>query len=171
MDEHRRIFLAATGRLTALSAAALTSASTNAFAQNRNRVAARESGNAYPFSLGVASGSPLPDAVVIWTRILHDPLNAAAMPVIAFSVRWEMAEDDNFRRIVAKGTAGAAPELAHSVHVDVTGLQPDRWYWYRFMLGDAVSPTGRTRTAPAAGSMPKQLKLAVASCQHWEFGT
>ena len=169
MDEHRRIFLATASRLSALSAAALSSASGNVLAQNR--VAARESGNAYPFSLGVASGSPLPDAVIIWTRILHDPLNAAAMPAIAFSVRWEMAEDDNFRRIVAKGTASAAPELAHSVHVDVTGLQPDRWYWYRFMLGDATSPAGRTRTAPTAGSMPKQLKLAVASCQHWEFGT
>jgi alkaline phosphatase D len=58
-----------------------------------------------------------------------------------------MAEDEQFRRIVAK-VLPAPPELAHSVHVDVTGLQPDRWYWYRFMLGDAVSPVGRTRTAP-----------------------
>ncbi|MHA4868349.1 alkaline phosphatase D family protein [Duganella sp. PWIR1] len=170
MDQDRRIFLATTGRLTALGAAtALTSASTAALAQNR--VAAREGGNAYPFSLGVASGSPLPDAVIIWTRILFDPLNAAAMPALAFSVRWEMAEDEQFRRIVAKGTASAAPELAHSVHVDVTGLQAERWYWYRFMLGDAVSPIGRTRTAPAAAAMPKALKLAVASCQHWEFGS
>lgn len=167
MDQHRRIFLHTASRLGAL--AALSSASNISAAQNR--AAARDSRNAYPFSLGVASGSPLPDAVIIWTRILHDPLNAAATPAIAFSVRWEMAEDENFRRIAAKGTASASPELAHSVHVDVTGLQPGRWYWYRFMLGDAVSPTGRTRTAPAAGSMPQQLKLAVASCQHWEFGT
>jgi alkaline phosphatase D len=65
----------------------------------------------------------------------------------------------------------ALPELAHSVHVDVTGLAPDRWYWYRFMLGDAVSPVGRTRTAPAPGTMPALLKLAVASCQHWEYGS
>jgi alkaline phosphatase D len=163
MDEHRRIFLSTASRLAAL--AALTSASTNTSA------AAREGGGAYPFSLGVASGSPLPNAVVIWTRILYDPLNAAAMPPLAFSVRWEMAEDERFSRIVAKGTAGAAPELAHSVHVDVGGLRPARWYWYRFMLGDAVSPVGRTRTAPAANAMPASLKLAVASCQHWEFGT
>jgi len=168
MDDQRRIFLATASRLSALSAAA---ALTSASAQQQNRVAARESGKAYPFSLGVASGSPLPDAIVIWTRILHDPLNAAAMPPLAFNVRWEMAEDEQFRRIVAKGAAAAAPELAHSVHVDVTGLQAGRWYWYRFMLGDAVSPTGRTRTAPAAGTMPSTLKLAVASCQHWEFGT
>ena len=168
MDGQRRIFLATAGRLAALSSA---SSINTAIAQNQNRVAAREGGNAYPFSLGVASGSPLPDAVIIWTRILHDPLNAAAMPALAFSVRWEMAEDEHFHRIVAKGAANAPPELAHSVHVDVTGLQADRWYWYRFMLGDAISPTGRTRTVPAAGAMPSTLKLAVASCQHWEFGT
>ncbi|TFW26638.1 alkaline phosphatase D family protein [Duganella callida] len=167
MDEQRRIFLATAGRIGAL--AALSSASTTSPAQSR--AAVREGGGAYPFSLGVASGSPLPDAVVIWTRILYDPLAAAAMPRLAYSVRWEMAEDEGFRRIVAKGTASASPALAHSVHVDVTGLRPDRWYWYRFMLGDAVSPVGRTRTAPDAGAMPQALKLAVASCQHWEFGT
>jgi alkaline phosphatase D len=82
-----------------------------------------------------------------------------------------MAEDVAFRRIVAKGTASATPALAHSVHVDATGLLPGRWYWYRFMLDDAVSPVGRTRTAPAADSMPAALKVAVASCQHWEFGS
>jgi alkaline phosphatase D len=124
----------------------------------------------YPFSLGVASGSPLPDSVVLWTRILHDPLNAAATPQVAFKVRWEMAEDENFRRIAAQGSAAAMPALAHSLHIDVKGLKPGRWYWYRFMLDDAVSPVGRTRTAPASREMPAALKLAVASCQHWEFG-
>lgn len=132
---------------------------------------ARPPGTAYPFSLGVASGSPLPDSVVLWTRILNDPLNAAATPAVAFAVRWEVAHDQAFTRIVAKGTASALPALAHSVHVDVRGLEPARWYWYRFMLGDAVSPAGRTRTAPKADSMPAALKLAVASCQHWEFGS
>src|SRR3954467_1595921 len=127
MDEQRRIFLATAARLGALSA--LASASGIALAQ--------KAGVVYPFSLGVASGSPLPDAVVIWTRILHDPFNAAVMPPLAYSVRWEMAEDERFSRIAAKGTASAAPELGHSVHVDVAGLKPDRWYWYRFMLGDA----------------------------------
>src|SRR5450830_1488858 len=126
---------------------------------------------AYPFSLGVASGSPLPDSVILWTRILADPLNAAATSPVVLSVRWEVAEDEAFRRIAAKGSATALPALAHSVHVDVKGLQPGRWYWYRFMLGEAVSPVGRTRTAPAAGAMPSTLKLAVASCQHWEFGS
>jgi alkaline phosphatase D len=161
MDERRRILLRGAAGL-GLAGLGLVSVD-NAFA--------RETANAaYPFSLGVASGSPLPDAVVIWTRILPDPLNAAAVPPVAMAVRWEMAEDEAFRRIAARGTATATPALAHSVHVDVTGLRPGRWYWYRFMLGDAISPVGRTRTAPAPDSLPGALKLAVGSCQHWEFG-
>jgi alkaline phosphatase D len=124
----------------------------------------------YPFTLGVASGAPLPDSVVLWTRILFDPLDARSTPPVAFAVRWEIAEDEGFRRIAARGTATASPAMAHSVHVDVKGLRPDRWYWYRFMLGDAASPVARTRTAPAPDTLPRSLKLAVASCQHWEFG-
>lgn len=164
MDEQRRIFLLSGTRIALLASAgaSLSGASFGAPGQ--------DGAGAYPFSLGVASGSPLPDAVVIWTRILYDPLNAAAMPAVAFAVRWEVAEDQAFRQLVAKGTASATPALAHSVHVDVTGLTPGRWYWYRFILGDAVSAAGRTRTAPAPSSMPAALKLAVASCQHWEFG-
>jgi alkaline phosphatase D len=131
---------------------------------------ARAPAGAYPFSLGVASGSPLPNAVVIWTRILANPLDAGATPPVALPLRWEVAHDEAFTRIAAKGVANALPALAHSVHVDVSGLEPDRWYWYRFMLGDAVSPIGRTRTAPAPDALPAMLKLAVASCQHWEFG-
>ena len=135
------------------------------------RGAAADSGNTYPFTLGVASGSPLPDAVVIWTRILYDPLDAGAMPPLALAVRWEMAHDAAFTQLAAHGVASATPALAHSVHVDVTGLAPGRWYWYRFMLGDAVSPVGRTRTAPAPDSRPESLKMVLASCQHWEFGS
>jgi alkaline phosphatase D len=158
MDRQRRIFLLNAAQLAALAAA--------------GGVACARAGNsAYPFSLGVASGSPLSDSVILWTRILADPLNAAATAPVALSVRWEVAEDEGFRRIAAKGAAPAVPSLAHSVHVDVTGLAPGRWYWYRFMLGDAVSPVGRTRTAPAPDAMPALLKLAVASCQHWEFGS
>jgi alkaline phosphatase D len=158
MDQQRRIFLFNAAQLAALAAAApLAGAAPN--------------NAAYPFSLGVASGSPLPNAVILWTRILADPLNAAATAPVALSVRWEVAEDELFRKIAAKGVASAVPALAHSVHVDATGLAPGRWYWYRFMLGDAVSPVGRTRTAPAPDAQPARLKLAVASCQHWEFGS
>jgi alkaline phosphatase D len=127
-------------------------------------------GSSYPFSLGVASGAPLPTSVVLWTRLLSDPGSAHAFSTQAVAVRWEVAEDEQFRHIAAKGNATAVPELAHSVHVDATGLRPNRWYWYRFMLGDAVSPVARTRTAPAADTMPATLRFAFASCQHWEFG-
>jgi alkaline phosphatase D len=155
----RRLFLLNAARL---SAAAASSSLVHAAPSNAA---------GYPFSLGVASGAPLPDSVILWTRILPDPLAAAPLPPLAFTLRWEVAHEEAFRTIVAKGSVVVAPELAHSVRVDVKGLQPARWYWYRFMLGDAVSPAGRTRTAPAAGSMPDLLKLAVASCQHWDFGS
>ena len=159
MEGARRLFLLQGARWSAaLSAASLATPASSA-------------GASYPFSLGVASGAPLPDSVILWTRILANPLDASGTPPVALAVRWEVAEDQAFRRIAAKGSATAVPELAHSVHVDVQGLLPARWYWYRFMLGDAVSPAGRTRTAPAPDALPAMLKLAVASCQHWEFGS
>jgi len=160
MQDGRRLLLQSAARVAALAV----------LAPHLPAQARSATNGAYPFSLGVASGAPLPDSVILWTRLLPDPLNAASMPPIAQQVRWEVARDEAFSSIAAKGTAVAAPALAHSVNVDVRGLQPDRWYWYRFMLGDAVSPVGRTRTAPPPGSMPAALKLAVASCQHWEFG-
>jgi alkaline phosphatase D len=155
----RRLFL-----LNAARVAAAASASSIVRAAPSNAAG-------YPFSLGVASGAPLPDSVILWTRILPDPLNAASSPQVAVPLRWEVAHDEAFRHIVVKGGAVATPELAHSVRVNVTGLQAARWYFYRFFYGDAVSPVGRTRTAPAADSLPGMLKLAVASCQHWEFGS
>jgi len=159
MHNDRRIFLASSARLLALAA---LSAAFPSHAANRIRE--------YPFSLGIASGSPRPTSVVLWTRILPDPLDARSAGTLPLAVHWEMAEDEAFKRIAAKGNVTALPELAHSVHVDVGGLRSDRWYWYRFMLGDAVSPVGRTRTAPAADAMPASLRFAFASCQHWEFG-
>jgi alkaline phosphatase D len=154
--EGRRAFLLDAARLAALAGASSACAAAP---------------QAYPFSLGVASGSPLPDSVILWTRILANPLDATSAQPIALPVRWEVAADEAFRQVVASGSAVAAPELAHSVHVDVRGLAPARWYWYRFMLGSAISPVGRTRTAPAAGATPGTLRLAVASCQHWQFGS
>lgn len=159
MHRERRRFLAQWMRIAALAAAGAGS--------SRPPLARASS---YPFRLGVASGSPRPTAVVLWTRLLATPLDPAPFSPAPVAVRWEMAEDEAFRRIAAKGRAPALPELAHSVHVDVGGLQPDRWYWYRFMAGDAVSPIGRTRTAPAVEAQPKSLRFAFASCQHWEFG-
>ena len=86
------------------------------------------------------------------------------------TVRWEVAHDEQFRRIAQSGQAQAQAGLAHSVHVEVTGLEPDRWYFYRFMTGDWESATGRTRTFPAPDAMVQKLRLAYASCQRWEHG-
>lgn len=122
------------------------------------------------FSLGVASGEPLPDGVVIWTRLARDPLNGGGMPGQPIEVRWEVAADETMRRIVRSGTALARPGMAHAVHVEVRGLRPHRWYWYRFhALGESSAP-GRTRTAPLAGSALDRFRFAVASCQNYEHG-
>ena len=120
-----------------------------------------------PFALGVASGDPTPDGMVIWTRLLFSEPGHA---LTAHTVHWEVAHDERFARIVQKGEATALPALGHSVHVELRGLAPDRWYHYRFMLGSAASTTARTRTAPAPGDMPASLRVAFASCQRWEHG-
>lgn len=122
------------------------------------------------FSLGVASGDPLPEAVVIWTRLAPQPLDGGGMPDRPVRVRWEVAEDERFHRVVQRGVALAHPLLGHSVHVDVQGLRPDSVYHYRFRAGDEISPVGRTRTAPAPHSRPRLLRFAFASCQDYQAG-
>lgn len=124
-----------------------------------------------PFALGVASGSPRHDSVVLWTRLVQlQAADTAAWGSSPIAVRWEVAHDEGFQRMVQTGSVNAVPELAHSVHVDVQGLEPDRWYFYRFQVGTAVSTSGRTRTFPAPGAAAQKLRLAYASCQHWEHG-
>jgi alkaline phosphatase D len=120
-----------------------------------------------PFALGVASGDPTPDGVVLWTRLQPSAPGSAPTPL---TVHWELAHDAGFRQIVQRGQTQARPEWGHSVHVELQGLAPDRWYHYRFHCGDATSATGRTRTAPAADALPARLRLAFASCQRWEHG-
>ncbi len=88
----------------------------------------------------------------------------------AIEVEWRVAEDEAMKKVVKRGRTRAVPSLAHSVHVEVEGLRPDRWYWYQFRAGGEVSPVGRTRTAPPAGALPAQLRYTFASCQHWETG-
>jgi len=124
-----------------------------------------------PFTLGVASGDPLPDAVVIWTRLAPEPLAPfGGMDRRPVEVQWQVAEDEQFRHIVRDGVAQARPESSHSVHVDVRGLRPWRYYWYRFRVNGKLSPVGRTRTAPAADAVVPELSLAFASCQAWWEG-
>jgi alkaline phosphatase D len=132
----------------------------------------RLSGN--PFTLGVASGSPTHDGVVLWTRLALSTLFGSVLGKEPFTVRWEIAHDEAFQRTVQRGQVQAVVELAHAVHVEVQGLEPDRWYHYRFMVGgvgnDWVSPVGRTRTFPAPGADAARLRLGYASCQRWEHG-
>jgi alkaline phosphatase D len=125
----------------------------------------------HPFSLGVASGDPAPDGFVIWTRIAPEPLSPdGGVGIGVAPVKWEVASDDRFRDIVARGEALARPELAHSVHVEVSGLQPDRPYWYRFEVQGERSIRGRARTLPAPGATPSALRFGVAGCQNYEEG-
>jgi alkaline phosphatase D len=123
------------------------------------------------FRLGVASGDPLPDAVVLWTRLVNDPLvDGGGLPDQPLPVRWEVATSETFDDIVASGDAVAEPAWGHSVHVDASGLEPDTWYHYRFSVGTWTSPVGRTRTAPAPGAEVDRLRFAFASCQEYQAG-
>ncbi|WP_260599271.1 alkaline phosphatase D family protein [Sphingomonas endolithica] len=123
-----------------------------------------------PFTLGIASGEPAADGFVLWTRLAPDPLTpGGGMPPHAVPVRWEVSEDEKFAK-VRSGTVLAEPHWGHSVHVVVAGLRPNRPYWYRFLVGGEISPVGRTRTAPAAGTMVDRLRIVFASCQDYEVG-
>jgi alkaline phosphatase D len=123
-----------------------------------------------PFTLGVASGDPMPDGVVLWTRLAPDPLTGGGMPSKPVEVEWQVARDEQMSQIAKKGKATASPDLAHSVHVEVRGLEPARWYWYQFRTGSHVSGVGRTRTAPEPRKQLSKLAFAFASCQHYETG-
>jgi alkaline phosphatase D len=152
----RRAFLL--GGLALVGAGALT------------RVQARPRWDATPFSLGVASGDPAHDGVVLWTRLAPDPLNGGGMSPESVDVRWEVADDDAMRKVVKRGRTTATGAWAHSVHVEVDGLKANRPYWYRFHTGEAASPIGRTRTLPKPGDEADRLRFAFASCQHYETG-
>ncbi|GAB3451063.1 alkaline phosphatase PhoD [Streptomonospora sediminis] len=126
-----------------------------------------------PFTLGVASGDPLPDGVVLWTRLAPDPLaedGRGGMPQRRVRVRWQVAEDERFHRVVAAGAEFARPEEGHSVHVEVHGLRPGAEYYYRFRTGREISPVGRTKTAPQPGAQLDTFAFAFASCQNYPSG-
>ncbi|WP_439643436.1 alkaline phosphatase D family protein [Gemmatimonas sp.] len=125
---------------------------------------------ANPFTLGVASGEPLDTGVVLWTRLAPNPLFGGGMSEAAVMVRWEIATDDRFRRIVQRGDVEARSAMGHSVHVEVNGLEPSRHYWYRFIAGGETSPIGRTRTAPRRGTATDAMTFAFTSCQNYQAG-
>ena len=128
-------------------------------------------GGSHVFRHGVASGDPLPDAVLIWTRVTP---TAASTPGSGrgpkVDVRWEVATDERFRHVVRRGTFATGPSRDHTVKVDVTGLKPQTWYYYRFRCSGVSSRTGRTRTAPAHDARPGHVRFGVVSCANWQAG-
>src|SRR5262245_42049744 len=162
IDAHfsRRSFLVAT---TSLAAAAAWSS--RAFGVVKKNVKVPDQ----LFTLGVASGDPSPDGFVIWTRLAPKPLEGGGMPMENVEVTWEVAKDEAMTKILQSGKTVAAPDWAHSVHVEVENLA-DGWYFYRFHASGETSPVGRARPMPAVGTSPQVLKFAFASCQHYEQG-
>ncbi|MEU9553887.1 alkaline phosphatase D family protein [Streptomyces fumanus] len=158
--------------LTVTAAAAALAFSTNLPA--RGAVAAEMDAarlTADPFTLGVASGDPLPESVLLWTRLAPEPFEEdGGMGQERVSVQWEVALDEYFALVVRKGTALAYPEYSHSVHVDVQGLTPGVTYYYRFRAGSYISPAGRTRTAPAADADLTTMRLGAVACQAYQDG-
>jgi alkaline phosphatase D len=123
-----------------------------------------------PFELGVASGDPTPDGVVLWTRLAPTALDGAGALRESVPVDWEVADDEAFTNVVRSGSTTARAELGHSVHVEVEGLRPGRPYFYRLIFGGEASPIARTRTAPSVENELRRLRFAFASCQHYETG-
>ena len=123
-----------------------------------------------PFALGVASGSPTPNSVVLWTRLLAANPMRNPWGETPLAVRWELSTQQDFAIVQQSGEAVALPQLAHSVHVEPEGLQSNQTYFYRFRIGNYQSPVGKTRTTPAAGAQVDALKFAVASCQRYHSG-
>ncbi|MCP5267232.1 MAG: alkaline phosphatase D family protein [Burkholderiaceae bacterium] len=127
------------------------------------------------FASGVASGEPTPDRAVIWTRALPPGVDGAssAIDAPAIELDWEVATDPHFAQLARRGRVRATAARNYCVHVDVDGLAPERRYWYRFRARDMLSPVGRFRTAPASDApaiRTASWRIAVASCQHWEYG-
>jgi alkaline phosphatase D len=145
--------------------AASTSATLPAWAQTTVKLSDN------PFTLGVASGSPRHDSVVLWTRLhLVNVLGHSKLPSTPIAVQWQVASDEQFTQLLQQGSANALPELGHAVHVELNNLAPDRWFYYRFRVGDFTSVTGRSRTFPAPDALVSKLRFAYASCQRFETG-
>ncbi|EKX63485.1 alkaline phosphatase D family protein [Streptomyces ipomoeae] len=165
----RRRFLTVTGAAAALAFATnLPAAGTAAAAQLDAARIAED-----PFTLGVASGDPLPASVLLWTRLAPKPYQPdGGLPAERVAVHWELAHDERFRRVVRRGTATAHPEFHHTVHVEVGYLDPGRVYYYRFRTGAWISETGRTRTAPGRGHLGTNtgISFAAVSCQRYDQG-
>ncbi|WP_313896160.1 alkaline phosphatase D family protein [Streptomyces sp. YIM 98790] len=163
--------------VTAAGATAATAAALPLLGAGPARAAATADGTTggTVFRHGVASGDPLPDGILLWTRVTPVP---EALPGSGAGpdtpVRWEVAEDEAFTAVRASGTVTATAAADHTVRADVRGLRPATTYWYRFTAGTGssaeVSPTGRTRTAPGDGAPVAGLRFGVVSCSNYEAG-
>ncbi|MEU4496450.1 alkaline phosphatase D family protein [Streptomyces sp. NPDC023998] len=161
----RRRFLTVTGAAAALAFAVNLPGTAHAAELDPRKITED------PFTLGVASGDPQPGSILLWTRLATRPYEPdSGLPRARIPLRWEIAHDSGFSRIARRGSVTAYPEFHHSVHVTVTGLDNDRPYYYRFRAGTWISPTGRTRTAPARSARISELKLAAVSCQAYHDG-
>lgn len=162
--------LSAPSRRTVVKAAAATAVA----APVLGSAASARAADGPAFLHGVASGDPLPDGILLWTRVTpsSDAIPGSGRGADT-AVRWEVAEDRDFSRVVAHGTTVARAASDHTVKADVRGLAPATAYWFRFSAGEGtqtVSPAGRTRTAPAAGAATPGVRFGVVSCANWEAG-
>ena len=125
----------------------------------------------YPFKLGVASGDVTSSSVVLWTRLAPDPMaGGGGMSADSVPVKWRLSLNPEMTSVVQQGEHIAGADFAHSVHVDLKALEPDREYWYQFYSGEHKSELGRTKTLPAADSSPSSVRFATVSCQNYTHG-
>lgn len=171
---NRRRFLALAGLSAAgawMGTARALAAQADATTLNPRNLLAKPRFASTPFTLGVASGDPTADGMVLWTRLATEPLVfGGGMPTRPMVVEWQLAADEGMRKVVRQGSALAHPELGHAVHVELEGLAPGRPYWYRFTVGGHASAVGCTRTLPAAAAAVDRVRFVVAGCQHYEEG-
>jgi alkaline phosphatase D len=111
------------------------------------------------FPFGIASGDPLKDRVILWTKI-H-----SMTPV---DVEWQVAADEDFSTLISSGKKTSSASNDHIIKVDAMGLAPGQRYFYRFKVGESVSPVGRTRTLPE--NDVSQIRFAVTSCANYPYG-
>jgi len=159
-------------RRAALSSASALAAGMSAFLSARPARSAEPVRFASdPFKLGVASGDPTADGFVLWTRLAPNPFEPdGGLGDQVVEVKWTLYADAGFKQVVRSGLAVAHPERGHCVHVELTGLEPNRPYWYRFEAGGVRSPAGRTKTLPTVGAPTDRFRAAWVSCQHFEQG-